>query len=163
MIRPILTWPDLRLRQASKRVTRFDTNLRLLVRDLIETMQHANGAGLAAPQIGVFLRVFVLDPSVIASVSGDTGDPEPLVYVNPSFLHLSLETTIEDEGCLSFPGVFVPVARSGRCQMHGRDAHGNEVKITANGLHARALQHEYDHLVGTLLIDREISRKASST
>lgn len=132
---PILTMPTLE-------VIDFDKELRLLIRDLTETMLDAPGAGLAAPQIGVALRVFVWD------VDGALGH-----LVNPT-LDLSDELQEGDEGCLSFPDLVYPTPRAFRAVAKGFNMHGEPVTIEGTELLARALQHESDHLDGILFIDR---------
>lgn len=132
---PILTTPTLE-------VTDFDKELRTLIKDLTETMLDAPGAGLAAPQIGVALRVFVWD------VDGALGH-----LVNPS-LDLSEELQEGDEGCLSFPDLVYPTPRAMRAVAKGFNMHGEPVTIEGTELLARALQHESDHLDGILFIDR---------
>jgi peptide deformylase len=123
-------------------VTTFDKELRTLVKDLTETMLNAPGAGLAAPQIGVPLRVFVWD------VDGTLGH-----LINPS-LDLSVELQEGDEGCLSFPELVYPTPRSMRAVAKGFNMHGDVIIVEGTELLARALQHETDHLDGILFIDR---------
>jgi peptide deformylase len=123
-------------------VVDFDKELRTLIRDLTETMLAAPGAGLAAPQIGVALRVFVWD------VDGALGH-----LVNPS-LDLSDEMQEGDEGCLSFPDLVYPTPRSMRAVAKGFNMHGEPMVVEGTELLARALQHETDHLDGILFIDR---------
>ena len=132
---PVLTTPTLE-------VIDFDKELRTLIKDLTETMLAAPGAGLAAPQIGVALRVFVWD------VDGALGH-----LVNPS-LDLSVEMQEGDEGCLSFPDLVYPTPRSMRAVAKGFNMHGDPMIVEGSELLARALQHETDHLDGILFIDR---------
>jgi peptide deformylase len=132
---PVLTTPTLC-------VVDFDKELRTLIKDLTETMLAAPGAGLAAPQIGVALRVFVWD------VDGALGH-----LVNPS-LDLSEELQEGDEGCLSFPDLVYPTPRSMRAVAKGFNMHGEPIVVEGTELLARALQHENDHLDGILFIDR---------
>ena len=132
---PVLTTPTLA-------VIDFDKELRTLIKDLTETMLAAPGAGLAAPQIGVALRVFVWD------VDGALGH-----LVNPS-LDLSVEMQEGDEGCLSFPDLVYPTPRSMRAVAKGFNMHGEPMIVEGSELRARALQHETDHLDGILFIDR---------
>lgn len=129
----------------------FDKELRVLVKDLTETMLNAPGAGLAAPQIGVPLRVFVWD------VDGALGH-----LINPS-LDLSTEQQEGDEGCLSFPDLVYPTPRAFRAVARGFNMHGEPITVEGTELLARALQHETDHLDGILFIDRlsEADRKAA--
>jgi peptide deformylase len=132
---PVLTTPTLT-------VVDFDKELRTLIKDLTETMLAAPGAGLAAPQIGVALRVFVWD------VDGALGH-----LVNPS-LDLSEELQEGDEGCLSCPDLVYPTPRSMRAVAKGFNMHGEPIVVEGTELLARALQHESDHLDGILFIDR---------
>ena len=148
-VRPILRFPDPRLRQVSKPVTAFDDELRQLVSDMKDTMYLAEGAGLAAIQVGEPLRLFIIDPEV----AGRTAEDPPLVLINPEILSLSEEEQTGDEGCLSFPGIFVPVKRGLRARVRATDLEGKTFEVEGEGLFARALQHENDHLSARLLID----------
>jgi peptide deformylase len=148
-VRPILRFPDPRLRQVSKPVTDFDATLRQLVSDMKDTMYLAEGAGLAAIQIGEALRLFIIDPEV----AGAADDDPPLVLANPELVWISEEEQTGDEGCLSFPGIFVPVKRGQRARVRAQDVDGKSFEVAGEGLFARALQHENDHLTGRLLVD----------
>jgi peptide deformylase len=141
-IKPIRHFGDPVLVTPASEVVDFDKEIRLLVKDLTETMLDAPGAGLAAPQIGVPLRVFVWD------VDGALGH-----LINPS-LDLSVEMQEGDEGCLSFPDLVYPTPRSLRAVAKGFNMHGEPVMVEGTELLARALQHETDHLDGILFIDR---------
>ena len=132
---PVLTTP-------TSKVVDFDKELRILVRDLTETMLNAPGAGLAAPQIGVPLRVFVWD------VDGELGH-----LVNPS-LDLSEDLQEGDEGCLSFPELVYPTPRAMRAVAKGFNMYGEPMTVEGTELLARCLQHETDHLDGIVFIDR---------
>jgi peptide deformylase len=133
---PVLTLPALE-------VTTFDKELRVLVKDLSETMLDAPGLGLAAPQIGVSLRVFVYD------VEDDLGH-----LVNPVLRVIGEEDQEGDEGCLSFPGLSFPTVRRQRVVATGMNMHGEPMTIDGSDLLARCIQHEVDHLDGILFIDR---------
>ena len=148
-VRPILRFPDPRLRQVSKPVTDFDDGLRQLVTDMKDTMYLAEGAGLAAIQVGEPLRLFIIDPEV----AGGTAEDPPLALINPELLSISEEEQMGDEGCLSFPGIFVPVKRGQRARVRAQDVQGKTFEVEGEGLFARALQHENDHLSARLLID----------
>jgi peptide deformylase len=141
-IQPIRLFGDPVLRTPAEPVTDFDKELRTLVADLTETMQEAPGAGLAAPQIGVGLRVFTYH------VDGVLGH-----LVNPS-LDLSDEEQDGDEGCLSLPGLAFPTVRALRVVAKGMSMHGEPVTIEGSDLLARCVQHETDHLDGILFVDR---------
>jgi peptide deformylase len=141
-IQPIRLFGDPVLRTRAEPVTDFDKELRQLVKDLEETMMDAPGAGLAAPQIGVGLRVFTY---YVDDVLGH--------LVNPS-LDLSDEEQDGEEGCLSFPGLAYDTRRALRVVAKGFDMHGEPVVIEGSDLLARAIQHETDHLDGVLFLDR---------
>jgi peptide deformylase len=143
MIIPIRTLGDPVLREPSKPVERFDRKLRELAKDMVETMYAAPGVGLAGPQVGVSLRVFVFD-------DGQTG---PLFVANPELLEAEGEA-VEEEGCLSIPGPYHPTARAKRIRCRGSDVKGRPFDMTGEGLLARIFQHETDHLQGMLYIDR---------
>ncbi|MEJ2202862.1 MAG: peptide deformylase [Gemmatimonadota bacterium] len=148
-IRPIiLLGEDPVLRQEADEVEVFDDDLEMLVRDMYETMYHADGIGLAAPQIGVPRRVLVVDLR-------KEDEPEAKVaLVNPQVTWNSDETEKESEGCLSIPGIEELVERPRAVKIEGRDPQGRDVSIEADELFSRALQHEIDHLDGVLFLDR---------
>jgi peptide deformylase len=141
-IKDIRLFGDPVLRTPADEVTVFDKELRQLVKDLEETMLEAPGAGLAAPQIGVGLRVFTY---YVDDVLGH--------LVNPR-LDLSAELQEGEEGCLSFPGIYYDTPRALRVVAKGQDQHGEPVTIEGSELLARCIQHETDHLDGILFIDR---------
>ncbi|MFC5999746.1 peptide deformylase [Quadrisphaera sp. GCM10027208] len=141
-IKDIRLFGDPVLRTPAAPVTDFDKELRTLVKDLEETMLDAPGAGLAAPQIGVLLRVFTY------YVDGELGH-----LINPD-LDLSEEMQDGEEGCLSFPGIYADTPRALRVVAKGWNMHGEPVTIEGSELKARAIQHETDHLDGILFIDR---------
>lgn len=149
-LRPILRFPDPRLREKSRDVVEFGDELRALVADMVETMFQANGAGLAAIQVGAPLRMFLID----GGVAGDGETAPPRVFINPEIVELSEETQTGDEGCLSFPGIYVPVKRGMRARVRALDVEGKPFEMSGEALFARALQHENDHLIGRLLIDQ---------
>lgn len=146
-IRTILHYPDKRLREPAKPVTDFGPELGKLVDDMAETMYAAPGVGLAAPQIGVALRLFVIDVA--------TGDDEPSdlkVFCNPAFIDKQ-GTTMFMEGCLSFPGAREDIERAERVKVRAQDRDGKWFELAADDLLAIAIQHENDHLDGKLMID----------
>lgn len=147
MLRTVVHYgaPGLHARAAP--VTAFDAGLQSLIDDMIDTMYAAPGIGLAAPQVGVPLRVFVIDLSV-----GKRGG-ELITVVNPEFAERE-GMQLEEEGCLSVPGFNATVARPSRAVVKGVDRHGQPVAVEGTGLLARALQHEIDHLDGLLFLDR---------
>jgi peptide deformylase len=130
------------LRQKAKRVSRLDKSIQRLIDDMVETMQQANGVGLAAPQVGVPLRVIVLQMP----------EEEPMAIINPEIVKRLGEQEV-NEGCLSVPGYFGEIKRSASVTVKGRDRQGKVIRIKATGLMAEALEHEIDHLNGTLYID----------
>ena len=146
-IREILTAPDPRLRQISKPVEGVDDELRALMDDMLETMYDAPGIGLAAIQVGIPLRVIVMD------LAGEDEKPQPRYYVNPEILDPSEDQTLYKEGCLSVPEFFEEVERPMTCRVRYLDYDGNEQGIEADGLLATCIQHEMDHLEGVLFID----------
>jgi peptide deformylase len=147
MIRPILRYGEQPLHQAAADVTDFNEPLQQLVDDLIETMYAAPGIGLAATQVGVAQRVFVVDVSV------GRDRQSLIVMVNPTFVERE-GMQLEDEGCLSVPGFNATVVRPARAVLKGWDRNGQEQTVEATGLLARAFQHEMDHLEGVVFVDR---------
>ncbi len=137
------------LREPGVEVEAFDAELRALVEDMLETMYYAEGIGLAAPQVGISLRVCVLDLR-------EEDDPEAgrWVFVNPVIVESSDEVDKAPEGCLSIPEMEDVVTRPVRVTVRGFDVDGEAIEVAAEGLLARALQHEIDHLDGVLFIDR---------
>jgi peptide deformylase len=147
MLRPIVHYGAPVLQAPASPVTEFDDSLQSLIDDMIDTMYAAPGIGLAAPQVGVALRVFVIDLSV-----GKRGG-EVITMINPEFT-LREGMQLEEEGCLSVPGFNATVARPERAVVKGLDRHGQPKVVEGTGLLARALQHEIDHLDGVLFLDR---------
>lgn len=131
------------LREKCVEVTKFDDSLRMLVEAMIETLDEAEGVGLAGPQVGVTQRLFVVH----------LPDEEPRVFINPEIIETSLETNPYEEGCLSIPGLFHDVVRPSRVTVQARDVKGKPFTIKASGLLARVIQHENDHLDGIMYID----------
>jgi len=148
-LRPIVKYPDNFLRQATASVGAVDDEIKKLVADMVETMYSKNGAGLAAIQVGSDKRIFIVE----ASVAGGDENDHPVVFINPTIEWLSDETETSDEGCLSFPGIYVPIKRSLRARVRATGLDGNEFVAEGEGLYARAMQHEHDHLINKLLID----------
>lgn len=154
MIRPILRMGDARLLRVSAPVREFGTaELRALLEDMFDTMRAANGAGLAAPQIGVPLRVVIFGSADPAARNPRYPDADPIpqtVLVNPVLQPLGDEMEEGWEGCLSVPGLRGVVPRYRRLRYAGFDAEGNPIDRTVEGFHARVVQHEVDHLDGIL-------------
>jgi len=142
-IRPISIAPDPVLRQKARRVRNIDKSVHKLIADMIETMHNASGVGLAAPQVGVLLRVIVI---------GIPGQ-EDFALINPEVVRRKGERMVT-EGCLSIPGYIGQLKRSETVTVKGRNPDGKEVRIKADELLAQALEHEIDHTNGILYIDR---------
>jgi peptide deformylase len=147
MIRPILRYGERPLHEPASEVSAIDDGVRKLVDDMVETMYAAPGVGLAATQIGVPLRIFVVDISV------GRNPADLLVMINPSFVERD-GMQLEEEGCLSIPGFNATVVRPRQAVVTGLDRHGHEQTIEGKDLLARAFQHEMDHLDGTVFVDR---------
>ena len=165
-IREILEVPDPRLKTVSTPVDRFDDDLRALVDDMIETMYDAPGIGLAAIQVGVPLRVLVID----LQPEDEEAEPvpcnhdghhhhhqptkkEPRVFINPEILNPSPDFSIYQEGCLSVPDIYAEVERPAACRVRWQDLDGKVHEEAMEGLMATCIQHEMDHLEGVLFID----------
>ena len=155
-LRTLVKYPDPGLQQPCKVVESFDEDLRQLADDMVETMRAEAGIGLAAPQVGEDVKLTVID------LSGGF-DPEALIQlVNPK-VEFEEGESIEEEGCLSFPEVILKVKRPARIVVSGRDIEGKAVSIEAEGLLARCLHHEIDHLEGVLFIDHVSPLKRDMT
>ena len=141
----IRQYPDPVLRLEAQEVQEFDGDLAQLVERMIRLMQDARGVGLAANQVGILRRVFVIQAEE---------EQEPRALVNPVIVERSDELDEDDEGCLSMQGVVVPVERPVRVRIEARDEEGNPVTLELEGLPARVAQHELDHLDGVLILDR---------
>jgi peptide deformylase len=147
MIRRILKHGEPVLHERAREISEFTPELQTLIDDMIETMYGAPGIGLAAPQVGVSLRLFVADTSAGRAAS------DLVVMINPEFVERDGVQT-EDEGCLSVPGFNATVVRPARAVIKGLDRRGQPQQLTGEGLLARVFQHEIDHLDGTLFVDR---------
>jgi peptide deformylase len=141
----IRQYPDVALRMRARDVTEFDEFLVQLVERMFELMHDAQGVGLAATQVGVLQRVFVFAPDE---------ESAPRAIVNPRLTPDEREKLVEEEGCLSLREVRVPVERPTRVVIEGQDPNGDDVRLELEGLPARVVQHETDHLDGVLIIDR---------
>ena len=147
-IRPILIHPDPRLKTVTDPVADIDDELRRLADDMLETMYDAPGSGLAAPQVGVLRRLFVMD----CAKKQDT-PPQPMVMVNPEIVAASDETKVFEEGCLSIPEIYYDVERPAEVTMRWLGLDGEEHERSFGGFPAVCVQHELDHLNGRLYID----------
>jgi peptide deformylase len=141
----IIYYPDPRLKKMSQPVTKFDTELRDLVVQMFRLMREHRGVGLAAPQVGKSVRLFVMNPS------GEAGDDQ--VYINPVLSDAEGDDEAE-EGCLSLPDIHVKVVRNKKVRIAARDLEGKTFEESASGFITRVWQHEFDHLNGILLTDR---------
>lgn len=148
MIRPLRLWPDPVLARVAAPVAWFDAGLKALAADMFETMYAAPGRGLAAPQVGESLRLFVMD------IGWKEGRPEPRAMVNPVLSAPSAEVAVQDEGCLSLPGLLVPVARPVAVTLDWQDLDGVARRERLTGFTALCAQHETDHLDGVMTLDR---------
>ena len=146
MIRTILHYPDKRLREKGARIEAITPEVQQLVDDMAETMYAAPGVGLAATQIGEILQLFIID------IADESAPSDLRVFINPEIIETEGELSWQ-EGCLSFPGVQEDVDRAARIRVKAQDRNGNWFELEAEGLLAVAIQHEYDHLQGVLMID----------
>lgn len=142
-MKPLVYHPDEGLRRTATAIDTFDPPLRALVRAMIATMQAARGIGLAGPQVGDDRRFFVIQ----------VPETEPIVFVNPRIVAASPDRTKYEEGCLSIPGVYADVTRPDAVTVVAQNLSGDEFRLDAEGLPARVIQHEIDHLDGVLFID----------
>jgi peptide deformylase len=144
---PIYEFPEAVLRRKAAPVTAIDDTLQRLIDDMIQTMYAAPGIGLAAPQVGVSLQLFVVDVTSGREAQG------LMTFINPEIIRTEGRVQ-EDEGCLSLPGVYGPTPRATHVVLRGMNRTGEVVEVEAEGLLARAFQHETDHLQGTLFFNR---------
>ena len=140
------------LRQNSKRITKVDESIRKLAREMLQSMYAAKGIGLAAPQIGINKELLVID------VNFEDSAAEPLILINPEITDFGSTLNSYEEGCLSIPGVYLNVVRPSTIKLKFRDEMGRPRKMKADGLLARCIQHEMDHLNGILFVDRVTSK-----
>lgn len=145
--RPIVIYGDPVLREKSRKIEKIDRDTKDLVSALADTLAKVKGLGLAANQIGAAKRVFVIDLRAI-----DINE-SLRVFINPEIIERDGEVVEAEEGCLSFPDLYLKIDRPERVTVRATDLDGNEFELTAEGLAARAIQHEYDHLEGVLFID----------
>lgn len=143
----VLKYPAPVLLQVGKPVTEFDERLKKLVEDMFETMYEASGVGLAAPQVGISERIFVMD------CSSREDSAQKLALINPEIVHVEGEQ-IGDEGCLSFPNIFAKITRGQRVIVRAQDVDGNQIEVDGTDLTARCLLHETDHCDGIVFLSR---------
>ncbi|MFH2049023.1 MAG: peptide deformylase [bacterium] len=149
--RSIVIYGDQVLRETCDPVEEVNQDIKDLVSNLIDTLRRAQGLGLAAPQIGVTKRVFIVDISTVDITKKLT------VFINPEIIETSEEETEFEEGCLSFPGLYQKIDRPAKVRVRALDIDGNQFELNADGITARAILHENDHLNGVLFIDRMTS------
>jgi peptide deformylase len=148
-VREIVVWPDPRLRQETVAVAQIDDRVRQLYEDLKDSMYAENGLGIAAIQIGDPTKMFLIEPRL----AGRTENDPPLACINPEIVWTSDEKQESEEGCLSFPDIFVQVERPLKARMRAMDIDGSTYELEGEGLLARCMLHENDHLTGKLLVD----------
>ena len=148
-VRPVVIWPDPRLRVASVAIGEIDETVRELYRDLCDSMYAENGLGMAALQIGDNRRMFVVEPKL----AGRPDTDPPLCFINPEVVETSSEIQDSEEGCLSFPDIYIKVKRPMRAKIRATGIDGKVFEVEGEALLARCLLHENDHLTGKLLVD----------
>ena len=148
-VRPVVIWPDPLLRQPSVAVGEIDDSVRELYRDLCDSMYAENGLGMAALQLGDPRRMFVVEPKL----AGRSETDPPLCFINPEIVEVSEEMQDSEEGCLSFPEIYVKVKRPMRAKLRATGLDGKSFELEGDVLLARCLLHEFDHLTGKLLVD----------
>jgi peptide deformylase len=149
----ILNYKNPLVRKKSEEVREITPEIKRLALDMLETMQAEKGLGLAAPQVGELRRIIAVH--LVKDRSADSRvQLAPKILINPKIIKRSRQTETEEEGCLCAPGVFLKIKRAAEVEVLAQDIDGNELRIKANGLPARILQHETDHLDGILFFDR---------
>jgi peptide deformylase len=148
-VRPVVIWPDPRLRQPSVAVGAIDDSVRELYRDLCDSMYAENGLGMAALQLGDPRRMFIVEPKLAGRAETDP----PLCFINPEIIEVSDEIQDSEEGCLSFPDIYIKVKRPMRCKVRATGLDGKLFEVEGEALMSRCLLHEHDHLTGKLLVD----------
>jgi peptide deformylase len=148
-VRPVVVWPDDRLRQPSVEITTIDDSVRQLYQDLVDSMYAENGLGIAALQLGDPRKMFIVEPKLAGRAESDP----PVAFLNPEVVWTSDEQQDSEEGCLSFPDVYIKVKRPMRCKVRAMGLDGQMFEMEGEGLLARCMLHENDHLTGKLLVD----------
>jgi len=148
-VRPTVIWPDPRLREPTVAITTVDDSVRELYRDLCDSMYAENGLGMAAPQIGDHRKMFIVEPKLAGRAETDP----PVCLMNAEVIETSEEMQDSEEGCLSFPEIYIKVKRPMRCKVRAMGLDGQLFEIEGEALMARCLLHENDHLTGKLLVD----------
>ncbi|MGN6109217.1 MAG: peptide deformylase [Kofleriaceae bacterium] len=148
-VRPVVVWPDDRLRQPSVAISAIDASVRALYQDLVDSMYAENGLGIAALQIGDPRRMFIVEPKLAGRAESDP----PVAFLTPEVIWTSDEQQDSEEGCLSFPEIYLKVKRPLRAKVRAMGLDGEMFELEGEGLLARCLLHENDHLTGKLLVD----------
>ena len=148
-VRPIIVWPDPRLREETREVVEITDEIRELYRDLCDTMVAYQGIGIAGPQIGVAVKMFL----IAATVTCGDQDAAPWAFINPEIIATGETIEKNEEGCLSFPGIYIPIERPAQATIRAMAINGESFELEGHELLARALQHENDHLTGKLMVD----------
>lgn len=148
-VRSVVVWPDDRLRQVSVAITAVDESVRALYQDLVDSMYAENGLGIAALQLGDARRMFIVEPKLAGRPETDP----PVAFLNPEVTWVSDEQQDSEEGCLSFPDIYIKVKRPLRCKVRAMGLDGQMFEVEGEALLARCLLHENDHLTGKLLVD----------
>ena len=141
------------LRTEAKRISKVDNQIRNLAKDMLQSMYSAKGIGLAGPQVGISKELLVID------INFEDSAAEPLILINPEITAFGSTLNTYEEGCLSIPGVYLNVVRPSTIKLKFRDEMGRPRKMNADGLLARCIQHEVDHLKGVLFVDRVTSKE----
>ncbi|GMH05554.1 hypothetical protein Nepgr_007394 [Nepenthes gracilis] len=144
----IVEYPDPRLRAKNKPINTFDDNLKKLIDEMFNVMYKTDGIGISAPQVGINIHLMVFNPT------GERGEGEELVFINPRVIKYSKNMTLFSEGCLSFPGIYADVERPLSIKIDARDITGSKFTVNLSGLPSRVFQHEFDHLQGVLFFER---------
>jgi peptide deformylase len=148
-VRPVVVWPDDRLRQESIPINDIDDSVRALYQDLVDSMYAENGLGIAALQLGDPRRMFIVEPKL----AGREPTDQPVAFINPEVVWTSADQQDSEEGCLSFPEIYIKVKRPMRARIRATGIDGQIFECEGEGLLARCLLHEFDHLSGKLLVD----------
>ncbi|MDB4957583.1 MAG: peptide deformylase [Myxococcales bacterium] len=148
-VRPVVIWPDPRLREPTQPITEITDSVRALFADLCDSMYAENGLGMASLQIGDTRQMFIVEPKLAGRAETDP----PLCFMNPEVLETSEEMQDSEEGCLSFPEIYIKVKRPMRAKVRAMGLDGKLFEIEGEALLARCLLHELDHLTGKLLVD----------
>lgn len=153
MILEIKKYPNPILKKKSQKVKKITSEIENLGQEMIKIMAKNEGVGLAAPQIGKLKRIIIVQP-IKEGFSEGRDKKKPQVFINPKIIKKSKKTIIDEEGCLSFPGLFLKIKRAKEIEIEALDEKGEKINYKAQGLPARIIQHEIDHLDGILFIER---------